>query len=77
MTARSRLFVLLCLLLSACASSKLADSPTIKTLGKREVNIERSNVTDGGLDKAIHSYRAYLKSVGEDPARAGAMRRPR
>ncbi len=75
MTSRPRFFVLLCLLLSACASSKLADSPTIKTLGKREVDIERSNVADGGLDKAIQSYHAYLKSVGDDPARAAAMRR--
>jgi tetratricopeptide (TPR) repeat protein len=75
MTSRPRLFVLLCLLLSACASSKLADSPTIKTLGKHEVDIEPSNVTDGGLDKAIQSYRAYLQSVGDDRARATAMRR--
>lgn len=75
MTPRRGFFVLLCLLLSACVSSKLADSPTIKTLGKREIDIERSDVANGGLDKAIQSYRAYLKSVGDGPARAAAIRR--
>jgi TolA-binding protein len=67
--------LIVCLALAACSTSKRNDNLTIKSLERRSVDLKQDTVIQGGLNKAIESYRAFLESAANDPLRPDAMRR--
>ena len=75
MTARQHLLILLCVVLAGCSSAKKNDSLTIKSLEGRSIDLKQDAIVQGGLSKAIESYRAFLESATNDPLRPEAMRR--
>ncbi len=72
---RPGLALVVCLVLAACSSVKKNDSLTIKSLEGRSIDLKQDAVVQGGLSKAIESYRAFLESAASDPLRPEAMRR--
>lgn len=67
---------LLALLAFASLAAFGAEEPTIKSLEKRSVEIQRGGTIEGGVDKARDNYRRFLDLVSDDPVlRAEAMRR--
>jgi outer membrane protein assembly factor BamD (BamD/ComL family) len=72
---RMSLVLVVCLVLAACSSAKKNDSLTIKSLEGRRIDLKQDTVVQGGLNKAIESYRAFLESAANDPLRPEAMRR--
>lgn len=71
-----RLLLLAALSVSAaCSFTRKDDAPTIKSLEGRVVPIERSAVVEGGKQKAMAGYRAFLNTAPNHELRAEAMRR--
>jgi TolA-binding protein len=62
-------------LLAACSFSRKDDAPTIKSLEGRVIPIERGAAVEGGKQKAIAGYRAFLNAAPNHELRPEAMRR--
>ena len=70
---RIRLFILaLPVILVACSSTGSKD--TIAKLRHRQIEIKEEKI-EGGLDKAMLSYRRFLKDTQESPLKPEAIRR--
>ena len=61
--------------LAACSFTRKDDAPTIKSLEGRVVPIERGAAIEGGKQKAIAGYRAFLNTAPSHELRPEAMRR--
>ena len=61
--------------LIACSFTRKDDDPTIKSLEGRTVPIERSASIEGGRQKAIIGYQAFLGTAPDHELRPEAMRR--
>jgi TolA-binding protein len=61
--------------LAACSFTRKDDAPIIKSLEGRVVPIERGAAIDGGKQKAIAGYRAFLNTAPDHELRPEAMRR--
>jgi TolA-binding protein len=63
--------------LAGCAFGKKrgADEPTLKSLEDRTITVERDARVEGGREKAIAGYRAFVRTAPQDPRRPEAMRR--
>ena len=77
-TRHTSQFVLIsvCVLLSSLASAEVKKRDTIKSLEKKDVEIQSGNVIINSTDLARDNYRAFLDLVSDDAdLRAEAMRR--
>jgi TolA-binding protein len=71
-----RHFLLVALsVLAACSFTRKDQTPTIKSLEGRVVPIERGAAVEGGKQKAIAGYRAFLNTAPDHELRPEAMRR--
>ena len=59
----------------ACSFTRKDDDPTIKSLEARAIPIERSAAIEGGRQKAIIGYQAFLGTAPDHELRPEAMRR--
>ena len=60
---------------SGCSTPEKDSGPTLKSLEKKTVRIERDAPVQADLGKAKESYKALLKNVGDDALKQRAMRR--
>ncbi|MFQ5993813.1 MAG: tol-pal system YbgF family protein [Acidiferrobacterales bacterium] len=65
--------LILCLILTGCVSAPTEDA--IKNIEDRNFEVQQQAPSQGGRNKAIQSYRDFLKKEESDPLRAEAMRR--
>ncbi|MGA9032261.1 MAG: tetratricopeptide repeat protein [Sulfuricaulis sp.] len=63
------------IVVTACSFTRKDDAPTIKSLEGRVVPIERGAAVEGGKQKAIAGYRAFLNTAPNHELRPEAMRR--
>jgi len=75
MKSRDFLWLAPLLGLVACSFTRKDDDPTIKSLEGRVIPVERSASIEGGRQKAIIGYQAFLGTAPDHALRPEAMRR--